>query len=151
MNKLMVFPLAVMFMISIFIFVSDSITPVADSTNLSDVSGVTIDEGIRNITIPQAESQSLDIWGTSGAMAILVVALAVGMVAGIRFVGSGVSDLTQDYIFVSVAFLGLWACLTIISAELMFENIVIQVIWLALSLIYMIGIAFQVSKNGVGE
>jgi hypothetical protein len=144
------FPLALMFMISIFVFLETAAPTSGSSEDYSDSSGIIIG-GESNTTsngtveIPRAGSQNFNIWGTAGILVIVTAAVAIGIIAGIKVLGSGLDDLSHSLIFNSILFLGLWACLTIVSRDLMFVNIIMQILWLSMTMVYMLGFATHIN------
>jgi hypothetical protein len=126
MNKLLAIPLGFMIILTIISIVYSGTLPV---------------NSINNTTIPGAESQEFDIWGLQGAMIILIAAVAVGTVAGISILGSGLSDTSQRIIFNSVLFVSLWAILTIVCSSLIFgTGIIFQLIWVIMTILFVIGL-----------
>lgn len=149
MNKLLMFPLGLMFLITIFMYIDTSLAPTGSSENYSDSSGINIDDENRSIIIPGAESQEFDIWGSSGIIVIVIAAIAIGVVSGITVLGSGLSDEAQKMIVNSVLFLGLWACLSVVSSSVMFENMVTIILWFSITMIFMLGLSIQITGGDV--
>ena len=147
MNKLLMFPLAVMFMVSMFIFVSLAVSPVTETGNYSNTSGIIIDDKEHYIDSDSGKSQSIELWAVGAFLILLGIALAAGIVSGISFVGSGLTDTSQKMIFLSIMFLGLWGALTVISTTIFFDNIVMTVIWLNLSFTFVVGLAFEINGD----
>ena len=150
MNKLLIFPLAFMFLLTIFASVFSSIHPTGSSTDYSNQQGGTFQGESGNVTIPEAESQSFNIWDTTGALVILTVAIAVGIIAGIKILGSGLSEMSQGMIFNGILFLGLWACLTIVSGDYLFSEAIVTVVWVSLTTIYIIGMGIHLTASSSG-
>ncbi len=136
-----------MFLLTGFIFLDTAVQPSGTSDNYSDSSGITIDDANRTITLPEAESQTFDIWGVTGMLVLLVAAIALGIVASIQAVGSGLDNLGQSLIFNGMIFMGMWTCLTIISAELLFDNIILTLVWMMLTLMFVIGFATHIQGS----
>jgi hypothetical protein len=147
MNKLLLFPLAMLFILSLFVFLESAVQPSGTSDDYTNTSGITIDEDERYVEIPSAEPQTFNIWGTSGPVVIVIAAIAVGIISGISFLGSGLSPLSQSMIFNSIVFFGIWTCLTVVSASLMFENIVMIIIWLCLTMMFMLGLSIHLTGD----
>ena len=147
MNKLLMFPLAVMFMVSMFIFVSLAVSPVTETGNYSNTSGIIIDDEEHYIDSDSGKSQSIELWAVGAFLILLGIALAAGIVSGISFVGSGLTDTSQKMIFLSIMFLGLWGALTVISTTIFFDNIIMTVIWLNLSFTFVVGLAFEINGD----
>jgi hypothetical protein len=134
MNKLMIIPLAFMLILTI---ISVAYT------------GVTLTNSINNTTIPGAEPQSFDIWGLQGALIILIAAVAVGTVAGINILGSGLSDTSQRMIFNSVLYIGLWAVLTVVTSTLVFgSGIIFLMLYIVMTIMFVIGFAGETNSSG---
>ena len=147
MNKLLVFPIGIMFFISMFLLASASVAPETSSEDYSDVSGISIDGNNRTVLIPAAETQTLNIWLITGALIVVVAGIAVGIVAGITVLGSGVSVLSQKIIVVSFIYLGIWGCLTVITATIMLSDSILTLIWFALSFIFSLGLSSELTGS----
>jgi hypothetical protein len=134
MNKLMIIPLGFMLILTI---ITVSYT------------GATYINSINNTTIPGADPQSFDIWGLQGALIILIAAIAVGTVAGISILGSGLSDTSQKMIFNSVLYVGLWAVLTVVTSTLVFgSGIVFLLLYVVFTIMFVIGFAGEINSSG---
>jgi len=141
--------MAFMFMLTLFSAVFSTYHPQASSGDYTNQEGSTFQGDVGNVTIPHAESQSFNIWNNAtGALVILVVAIAVGIIAGIKILGSGLSDMSQNLIFNGILFLGLWAVLTVVSSSFLFEEALIGLLWVALTVIYIVGMGIHL--NGAG-
>lgn len=152
MNKLVIFPLALMFLICVIIFMKASIEPLGTNPDQSGsgdkiyINGTNSASG--NVSIPHAGSYSFNIWGASGLMGIMLIAIGVGIVAGISVLGTGLSDTAQGMIFTSIFFIGLWVALTVISSTIMLDNMFTQVIWIGITLVYFVGLGMHISGGG---
>jgi hypothetical protein len=150
MNKMMLIPLGVMFFLTIIVnlYASSFETGVGDDY-VPDGEFVVIGDGTEQtgeIDIPTSEPQEFDIWDSNGAMVILIAAMAIGILAGITVLGSGITILSQGMIFDGILFLGLWACLTLLSRELMFVNYVTGLLWVSLTSMYVIGLGSHMGR-----
>ena len=141
MNKMLLFPLVIMFIISMVLFASTAMKPEAATEDYSDSSGVTIDGSNRTVLIPQAETQTINIWLVGGAIAIVIAAVAIGIVSGIQFLGSGITETSQRYVVVGFIYLGLWACLTVITSAMLFDSLLTTIIWFGITIIFMFGLS----------
>lgn len=141
MNKLLIFPLAIMFMITIFSAIYGN--------NLQTSSGnVTVNGSSVDIAIPSGGSQHFNIWsGPTAALTVLMAAMVLGGIAGIHFLGSGLSDFSQRLIFNAIAFLGLWACLTVFISFIVFSSTVFSIFWMILTVIFVIGFVVHMSQG----
>lgn len=148
MNKLLVFPLAMMFLLTMFAFSYIGGTyGIGNSENYSSSTGINTTEGSGTVDIPRAGTQTFTIWSSAAAMVILIAAIAVGIIAGIKVLGSGLNDTSQKMIFNSVLFLGLWACLSAVSSNFLFGLTIITFLWVGLTIMYVIGVGVQISNS----
>ena len=148
MNKLLVFPLAIMFFVSLVLFAATAVTPESSTEDYSDSSGVNIDGSNRTVSIPQAESQTLNIWLVGGALVVVVAATAIGIVSGIQFLGSGITETSQRYVVVGFIYLGLWGCLTVITSTMLFDTLLTTIIWFGMTLMFMFGLSEELVGDG---
>ena len=139
MNKFLVFPL--------FFLLALSLYSIADATgSFSGEPGespelpddVTVD-------IPEADTQEFDIWGGTYAIAVIVAAIAVGVLAGIRIFDTGLSDQAQKLLFNSILFLSLWACLSAVAYDYLFQNAYTIMLWILITTIYTIGLGLHMT------
>ena len=147
MNKALTFPLVVMFLVSLVLFASTSIEPEGSTEDYSNSSGVNIDDANRTVLIPQAETQTINIWLVGGAIAIVIAAVAIGIVSGIQFLGSGITETSQRYVVIGFIYLGLWACLTVITSTLMFDTLLTTIIWFGMTIIFMLGLSSELTGD----
>ena len=147
MNKPLVFPLIIMFVMSLVLFTMSAIAPAAVTGDYSDASGITIDDEERTVLIPAADSQTLDIWAIGGFMVLILAGVAIGITAGVGVLGSGLSDSAQRIIVVSFIYLGMWACLTVITSIIMWETTIGTVTWLALTIIFLLGVSSELTGS----
>ena len=147
MNKMLTFPLVIMFLVSIVLFAATSIEPEGSTEDYSNSSGVTIDGTNRTVIIPQAETQTINIWLVGGAIAIVIAAVAIGIVSGIQFLGSGITETSQRYVVVSFMYLGLWACLTVVTSTLLFETTLTTIVWFGITMVFMLGLGAELTGD----
>lgn len=149
MNKLLILPLAFMYLVSIFVFLVTAIQPSGSSIDLSDSGQIEINETgstkTGDIQIPSGGSQSFNLWQIGGIMAVLLLAISLGIVASIGVLGSGLGSLGENIIFNSILFLGIWACLTVVSSELMFDNMIMTIVYMVMTMMFVTGLGMQMS------
>ena len=154
MNKLMIMPLAFMFLLTIFAMMYTGNTYTDTTEDYSKTGELTInatEDDAGEIEIPGAGEQELNVWDNEdmiGAMIIIGIAIAVGIVAGVTVLGSGLKEFSQTLIFNSILFMGLWAVLTVIASAYMFATSIATVFWFSLTTIYMIGLGIHMSGTG---
>ena len=147
MNKMLHIPLVSLFVVSIFLFVSASIEPEGETGDYSDASGIVIDGENAAITMPIAEPQEFNIWLIAGAVVIISIAVGAGIVSGIHVLGSGASEYSQKLLVISIIYLGVWAMLTVVTAEVMFDDTITTVTWLALTIMFALGMAQLITEG----
>lgn len=150
MNKLLLFPLAIMFFLTLMITMVIGVEPSGTSGDFTDTGGIIMpgsDSTNGSVEIPQGGSHTFDIWDSTGILVIMIVAIGIGIVAGIRVIGSGLSPESQMMIFNSIFFLGLWSCLTVISRDVLFENSMTSILWFILTAMFVVGLATHLNRN----
>lgn len=118
MNKLLLGPLAIMISITFLVFLTNGsqLTGTFGIDNPGSINYTT--DGVTNtstIDIPGAGDQTFDIWGSTGAMVVLILALTLGIVAGIGVLGTGLGPHAQKLIFMGTSYLGLWSVFVIMG------------------------------------
>jgi len=109
--------------------------------------------GDLHITLFDGWFQSSTLFGITGAITWLTIAVALGILAGIRAVSSGLSDASEKLIFRTTVFMGLWGALSAVSVPFLTdESFVIEgypnlgmIFWMVLTLLFVIGFAFNES------
>jgi len=103
------------------------------------------------IDIPEAGTQTFNLSGIQMTMVILIAILAVSIVAGVRVLGTGLSDTSQAMIFNSGIYLGLWGVFSVLAYSLIDDMSTFGwLIWLALTIMLVIGVAQQTIGGSVG-
>jgi hypothetical protein len=115
-------------------------TYTGSTDDYSVIDDITIDGENTSIEIPEAGTKTYNLWTGTYALAILAGALTVGVLAGVTILDTGLKEYSQKLLFTSILFLGLWACLSAISIEFMFANVLTTIIWIALTIIYVVGL-----------
>ena len=147
MNKALVFPLIIMFIVSLVLFASASIAPQTTTGEYSESSGIVVDGSYEEIQIVDESSVTLDVWSVAGFMVLVVAAIAIGITAGVGVLGSGLSDSAQRIIIISIIYMGLWACLTVITATMLWETTIGTVTWLGLTIIFLLGVSSELTES----
>jgi len=144
-NKMLVVPLIVG-MAFLAIAITGGILP--EDPELQDQWGTYIDEdGIeRPIELPeQAEEESFSLMSAEGIMAVLAIAIAVGIVAGVTVFSSGISELSQAIIFQTTVYLAIWAVLSMAMYEVIQDVPYLgPVLWLTMTLLYCLGVIMEI-------
>jgi len=147
MNKLLIFPLGFMFILTIFtsLYAGGTFTGYSE-----DYSGTGEGGSIMNQTTyvhtPTAGSYHFSIVSASAVLLILSAAIIAGAAVGFHVLGSGLTETSQKYIFNSILFLGLWAILTVVSSMYIFYNTIATALWISLTVMYVIGYGTEMNK-----
>lgn len=84
--------------------------------------------------------------------ALVTAAIAVGIAAGVRALGSGLSLFSQQLVFLSVLYGAIWAVLSVLSYPVLSSIPVFGImIYAALSLMYFAGFIQKLKMGGVEE
>ena len=113
-----------------------------DGTYTANISGVN-----QTVVLPEKQVK-FDAWLATGIMALLAGALVIGGAAGIRALGSGLSDTTQQMIFQAAIYLGLWASFSIMASIYLMDsdlNNMGLMLWIFLTVLYVIGFSQEIS------
>lgn len=116
-----------------------------------------VDPALGNQTI-DGTPQTMDIEGygvsagfdlETGVIAVVIVVMAIGVVAGITVLGSGLSDVSVSIIYKSVMFYTLWLLLSVFGLEgITTVPIFGWVFYFFLTLVYSLGVVQQIQGSG---
>ena len=143
MNSLIVYPLLILFIVSGFSqLYYYSNTDLAYSGSISDIASggnQTLTGEEQEIT-QEMEDAIFDINMVSGMVSLIIGLVAVGVLAGVQVLGSGLSEYSVKLIHKSVTYYGLWGVFSALSFTL-FSGIPTfgLFIWLGLTLVYSLG------------
>lgn len=110
--------------------------------------GTYIDEdgNVKIIEIPQQEEEStFSLMSPDGLMAVLIIAMAVGIVSGVTVFSSGLSELSQSIVFQTTIYLAIWAVISMAMYDIV--NTIPEIgalLWLSMTAVYCIGVAQEV-------
>lgn len=149
MNKLLIIPLTFMLITTIIGMLYD---PNFDFlTSQTAVGNSTIGGNNTTVNVPGSGTFSINIDSSAAIMAIMACAIGVGVIAGFSLFGSGLSDTSQTILFNSVIFLGLWGVLSLFASNLIFVDTVLTVLWIGLTIIYLIGLSIHMMGTEAGD
>lgn len=149
MNKLMLFPLIVLSIITVLSFISGGnlvgTFEVDDPNSTSTINGTD-----SSYSAPNGGIFNFDLFSGLGLLAVIIALSAVGIIAGIQFFGSGLSEFSQNMIVKSVGFIGLFTALMLFSSSVIMNGTGIYGILVnfGLTLMYGVGFIFDVSGSG---
>lgn len=144
MNKLIAIPLAIGIMCMIISMFGGVVQPDIDIQQPSYGKAIIDGEEVI-VEIPNQEEKSFSMTDPAGIVAILLIAIAVGIVAGITVLGSGISEYSQSIIFVTTVYLAVWGLLSIGILDLTGQiPVVSNLLWIFLTLLYTLGVVQEV-------
>ena len=151
MNNLMLIPLAIMFILTIICmtYTGNEFEGVSSDYTETGVINFTEDETTKegSAEFDTGEPVEYNIFDTTGTLIILIAAVAIGIVAGVTILGSGVTEMSQGLVFNSMLFLTLWTCLTVVASAFVFENIYTTMVWVGLTTAYALGLGSHMSDG----
>lgn len=116
-----------------------------------------VDPALANQSI-DGTPQTMDIEGydvtagfdlQTGVIAVVIVVMAIGVVAGISVLGSGLSDVSVTVIYKSVFFYTLWLLLSVFGLQgITIIPVFGWVFYFFLTLVYSLGVVQQVGGTG---
>jgi len=110
MNKLMGIPLAIMILLTAMSFLQGG-QQMTSTTELTDEGSIIVEN--ETLDVPTVGSKNVNIWDSAvGAVAVLSIAIAVSITAGVRLLSSGLSGFSQMMIFQLIAMVGIWLILS---------------------------------------
>lgn len=154
MNKYMLFPLVIVLIMAIISSLGADSSTYSDTIDLDPYAGgsITDDEGTTNIDVEGIVDADIDINGMTAGIALLIAALAVGVVAGIKVLGSGLSDLSQRMIFLTVVYYGIWSIFSVFAWDVISDMLTLGImLWLVMTISYTLGFAKEVTSGGAVE
>lgn len=155
MNKLIVFPLILLMLLGAFCQLFYATNPQGIDFTYSNTLEGQASQGNQTINEEQSEYTGeatdavFDINMTTGIIALIIGLVVVGVVAGIRILGSGLSEHSVKLIYNSTTYYGLWGVFSALSFPLFLAIDFLQAglfAWLILTLIYSLG--FFQTMNG---
>lgn len=145
MNKLITFPLLILMLIAGFCQVFNvGAIDLSHSSSLSvDSQGGTLAENESSTNVSTDSTNAIfNIDMVTGLIVLIIALVVVGVIAGIRVLGSGLSEKSVTLIYNSAVYYGLWGIFSVLAFEA-FESITIMglglFLWLGLTLAYSLG------------
>ena len=151
---MLVIPIAFMFLLTMYAVMYTGETYEGSSGNYTATGEINMssEDEEASVSIPSGGSHSFNIWSleTGGALLIITTAMAVGIVAGVTVLGSGLKEFSQTLIFNGIMFLGTWACLSVVAGPFLFIEDVGIALWFVLTFMFMIGLGMHMTAAGGG-
>jgi hypothetical protein len=123
----------------------------SDSSTITMSGNQTLDNDTSQLSQEQTNAV-FNIDMTTGLIALIIVLVVVGVVAGIRVLGSGLSSYSVMLIHKSTVYYGLWGVFSAFSFGLFLGIPIFGVlIWFALTLVYSIGFFSTLNSSESGD
>lgn len=153
--KLILYPLVILFVLTAFsqLMAYSSIDYTYSSSNTIDpATGEQIVNGTSSTLEQQGSNAIFDVNMTAGLIALIIALVVVGAVAGIRVLGSGLSNYSVQLIHKAAVYYGLWGIFSALS-YVAFSSIPIfgLFLWIGLTLVYSIGFFQTLNAQGGGD
>lgn len=156
MNKLVMFPLTIMIILTFISFVSGTTYQSTYDPNQGGTHNSTTDGDTHSGTYNTGAAKiNINIWALaaviSGVMILLLTAVGIGIVSGIEVLGSGLGEMAQRLIFKSVFWIGLWTILSLAVLGLLTIDTtgLSLMFWVAISFIEAIGLGFELGGPNI--
>lgn len=152
MNKLMLFPLLILSVCTVYAFLGGG--NVTGGSATIDANGEVIVNGSSStFESPAGGVFEFDLFTGDGLLVVLFLIIIAGVLLGITVFGSGLSEMAQNLAFKGLVFFGVWAALVLFSADVITEGTGIYgvLLYFGLTLLYGIGFASDVSSSGSGN
>lgn len=152
MNKMMIIPLAIMLILTIFAFTYSGTQKVYDVSDEDiPVSGgnLSVNNTTTEVEVPGIILKEVDIWGV-GIIIFLTVAISVGVLLGLGILGSGFSVFSQKLVFSAILFIGLWGVLSVVCEPLIMSEGMGSfgtLSWIGLTFTYVLGFGFMIEGD----
>ena len=157
MNQLITYPLLILIVLGAFtqlFYASDQTTGVDMSYNETLAGQVA--QGNQTISgetdeyTGEAQDAVFDINMISGVIGLIIGLVAVGVIAGIHILGSGISEHSVKLIYNSTTYYGLWGVFSALAFPVFLGIPMFGLfIWLGLTLVYSLGF-FETLHGGSG-
>lgn len=150
MNKLMLFPLLILGICTIYAFLGGgNIT--GGSASIDADGEVVVNGSSSTFSSPAGGVFNFDLFTGDGLLVVLFLIIIAGVLLGITVFGSGLSDMAQNLAFKGLFFFGTWAALVLFSADVITDGTGVYGILIYFGLTLMFGIGFVSDVSGSGN
>jgi len=140
MNNWMMIPLAILFGLTMIGYVNGGTQGLIEQ-DMGDVANISYNG--TTMDIPTMDPVTINVWDLSsgGGLAVALLAISTGIVAGIGLFGSGLSVISQTLIFKLIGLIGLWGVFTITGGQFILTGTGITgtAIYLAMTMSFALG------------
>ena len=153
MNKFISYPLLVLFIITGFsqVYTYSTLQVVYENETTIVFSGNQTVDGVPSQYQTDTTQAVFDINATAGLIVLIVGLVAIGVIAGIRILGSGLSEHSVKLIYNATTYYGLWGIFSALSF-VAFSSMWLMglFLWLGLTIVYSLGF-FETTHGGGGS
>jgi len=152
MNNLILYPLVLLLFLSVFyqlIYFESADLTYNETLTVQGVNASQYINGTETEFVSDIDSGFFDINMVTGFLVLVLGLVVVGVVAGIRILGSGLSEYSVNLIHKSVVYYGIWGVLSAIGygVFLTFPYGFGVILWFGLTFVYTLGF-FQTLEKG---
>lgn len=150
------YPLIIMFILTFFnqIYIysnTDSLALIANPV-VNPTTGQLIQNETTNQLTTSGSDETFNIDFLTGFIALIIGVVIIGVVAGVKFLGSGLSGQAQKLIFYSAICFGLWGIFSALTYTMLASIPSFGLIlWLSFTMIYMFGFFKEINMGSSGE
>lgn len=144
MNKMIMYPLILLLFLGVFyqlINFSQADFSYNETLTVQGINASQFINGTETAFVSDIDSGVFDINMVSGFLVLIIGLVVVGVVAGIRILGSGLSEYSVDLIHKSVVYYGIWGVLSAVAygVFLTFPYNFGVLLWFGLTFVYTLG------------
>ena len=144
MNKMIMYPLILLLFLGVFyqlINFSQADFSYNETLTVQGINASQFINGTETAFVSDIDSGVFDINMVSGFLVLITGLVVVGVVAGIRILGSGLSEYSVDLIHKSVVYYGIWGVLSAVAygVFLTFPYNFGVLLWFGLTFVYTLG------------
>lgn len=152
--KLILYPLLILIFVGAFYMIVSNNNANFSSyyNNAFEASGNQTLSGTTSTLTQQPANVSFNLDMTTGLIILIISMVIIGTVAGVRVLGSGLSNFAVQLLYKSAVYYGLWGMFSIFSITAFISIPTFGVFfWFILTLIYTLGFFQTLNGGGGGE
>jgi hypothetical protein len=120
----------------------------SNSYNVSSVTGTQIINGSsQSYNVAGQTVPTFELIGVDGVLALMIGLIAIGAIAGISILGSGLSNSAQNIIYKSVFYYALWGIFSVLAFSGISSIPFGTLIYLAFTIFYAVGVQEQINTH----
>lgn len=150
MNRMVIIPMGILIMLAVVNVLSHSGTAAGQVDFNGPTGQITVD-GVDSVAVYEGQdSKYLGIFSQNDMLAMLILAIGVVFALGFSGLGSGFSTLSQELVFKSMIYGGIWGILSISAWEFFNDDTIAgagMIIWSIMTLSYVFGFVSEVGSG----